>query len=115
MFQTIPTTKTLGVQRELIILQMYYPKTRVNLRQVQTTIGELQKRTTHLDQLHQTYLRGPKEVRGDLDNLATSIDGQSQANFRDDQRAQVEIKLSINDHISTVVSGFGQLSTFVAE
>ncbi len=76
LFQTIPTTKTLGVQREFIILQTDYPKTRVNLRQVQMTVGELQKRTNHLDQLHQTYPRGPKEVRGDLDNLAMSIDGK---------------------------------------
>ena len=40
------------LQRELLILQTDYPKTKVNLRQVQTTVSELQKRTTYLDQLN---------------------------------------------------------------
>jgi hypothetical protein len=84
------------LQRELLILQTDYPKTRVNLRQVQTTVGELQKRTTHLDQLNQTYLRGLKEVRGDLDNLAISIDTQLQTSSREEHRARLELKLSMN-------------------
>ncbi len=64
------------LQRELLIIQTDYPKTRFNLRQVQTTAGELQKRTTYLDQLNQSYLKGLQEIRGDLDNLARSIDTQ---------------------------------------
>ncbi len=62
------------LQRELLILQTDYPKTRVNLRQVQTTVSELQKRTAYLDQMNQSYLKGLQEVRGDLDGLARSID-----------------------------------------
>ena len=91
------------LQRELLILQTDYPKTRVNLRQVQTTVSELQKRTTHLDQLNQTYLRGIQEVRGDLDNLAISIDNQLQTNSREEQRALLELKLSMDDHLSTEI------------
>jgi hypothetical protein len=54
------------LKRELLIVQTDYPKTKVNLRQVQTTIGELQKRKTYLDQLNQSYLKGLQEVRGTM-------------------------------------------------
>ncbi len=44
-----------------------------------------------------------------------SIDSQLQTNTREDQRARLEKKMSIDEHISTVISGFGKLSTYVAE
>jgi hypothetical protein len=103
------------LQRELLILETDYPKTRVNLRQVQTTVSELQKRTAYLDQMNQSYLKGLQEVGGDLDSLARSIDTQLQTNCREEQRARLELKLSMDGDISTVVSGFGRLSTFVAQ
>ncbi len=103
------------LQKELLILQTDYPKTRVNIRQVQTIVSDLRKLTTHLDQLNQTYRRGLQEVGDDLDSLATSIDTQLQTKSREEERVRLELKLSVVGHISTVVSGFGQLSIVVAE
>ncbi len=40
------------LQRELLILQTDYNKSRVNIRQIQTTVGELQKHTNYQDQLN---------------------------------------------------------------
>ncbi len=51
------------LQRELLILQMDYPETRVNLRQVQTTVSELQKRTAYFDRMNKSYLKVKQEVR----------------------------------------------------
>jgi hypothetical protein len=65
--------------------------------------------------MNQSYLKRLQEVRGDLDSLARSIDTQLQTNCREEQRSRLELRLSIDEDISTVVSGFGQLSTFVAQ